>query len=210
MKPYLRPALKFFLSFLLLYAVLIGVSLIPEASAFCNKMYRLPTQPVVQSLLSRAHLQMRPDGNDPRIIWVEYASKQQVEEQMKQASAAGQKMMNVQGNTAKIEFYYLFLSFYLFFFVLMAISPIDLKSKITGILAGTFLYYFFSVFKIWLALLDTFNQPDIGIYQLGNFPTQVVHAAASAMTLGVNLLVVLLLWVVLVFNKNNWRAFIEK
>jgi hypothetical protein len=30
------------------------------------------------------------------------------------------------------------------------------------------------------------------------------------MTLGVNLLVVLLLWVVLVFNKNNWQVFMKK
>jgi hypothetical protein len=210
MKSILRPALKFFLTFLLLYAVVIGISLVPQVSAFFNKIYRQPTQPILQTTLPKAHLQLRTDEADPGIFWVDYASKQQVEEQMKQASASGQKVMDVQGNNAKIEFYYLFLSFYLFFLVLMVLSPIDIKSKLIRILIGTFVFYFYTVFKTWLALLDTFNQPEIGIYHLGDFTAKIVHASIAGMTLGVNLLVVLLLWVVLVFNKNNWQVFMKK
>lgn len=210
MKSILRPAIKFFLAFLLLYSVLIGLSLLPQVTGFMNKMYQKPTEPILKSLLSKAYLQLRSDAASPEVIWVEYASRQQVESQMQQASAEGQKAMSVQGNNTKVEFYNLFLTFFLFFVALMVLSPLDLKSKLWKMLAGAFLYYLYTVFKMWLALLNTFNQPEVGIYHLGAFSSKIIQSVLSFMTLGINLLVVLLLWIVLVFDKSNWEAFIRK
>ncbi len=210
MKSTLRPALKFFLAFLLLYTALTGLGMLPPVMRAMSSLYQKPTQPILSLFLSKAYLQLRSEVEDPALIWVEYASKQQVNAQMQQAGASGQQTMSVQGNNTKVDFNNLFLTFFLFFISLMILSPLSLKSKLWKMLAGAALLYLYTVFKMWLALLNTFNQPEIGIYHLGNFSSKLVQSTASFLSLGINLLVVLLLWLALVFDKTNWKAFISR
>lgn len=210
MKSILRPALKFFLAFFVLYGLLTGVCLLPSVAGWLSRAYQKPTERILKSLLPKAYLQLRSDAGSPEVFRVEYAPRQQVATQMQQSGAEGSTSIAVQGNHTKVEFYNLFLTFFLLFIALMALSPLSLKSKLWKTVLGSAVFYLFTVFKMWLALLNTFNQPEIGIYQLGSFTSRLVSAAVSFLTLGVNLLFVLLLWTVLVFDKSNWEVFLKK
>ena len=209
MNPLFRSALRFFFLFLLLYGALIGISLIPKVGAFCNQLYCKPTQPILQSLLSKAYLQLKTDPASPNDIRVEYASKEKVQQQMRQANQTGQKKTTVHGKNIQVEFYNLFLTFFLLFVALMVLSPLPLKTKILRIVVGSLLFYGYTVFKMWMALLHQFSQPENAIYPLDGFWQKVAGASVSILTLGVNLLVVLLLWSVLVFDKKNWKGFLD-
>ena len=163
-----------------------------------------------QGLFPKAYLQLRTDGSDPAIFWVEYASREQVMEQMARARDQSRQSMTVKGLNSPVHFFNLFLTFYWLFIALMVISPIPLWEKVGKLLIGTVLFYFYTVFKIWLQLMSTFNQPEIAIYSTGEGALRIIRACLSGLTLGANILVVLVLWVALVFNRDNWAAFLEK
>ncbi|MBK7410142.1 MAG: hypothetical protein IPJ40_20050 [Saprospirales bacterium] len=154
-------------------------------------------------------MQLKTDGTDPDTIWIEYASKKQVMEQMTQAKE-GQRSVMVQGINSYVQFYNLFLTFYLFFIALMVLSPLTFWTKMGRMAIGTVIFYGYTVFKVWLQLMSTFNEPEIAIYNTGEFALRIIRSTLSGMTLGVNILVVLVLWIVLVFNKDNWAAFMQK
>lgn len=208
MRPVLRAALRYFLTFFLLYSILIGISLIPRVGFMLNNLYQGPTEPILKGLFSRAYLQLRADEADPNIIWMQYASKKEVMEQM--AQAQGQRSMMVQGRNSPLHFYNLFLTFYLFFFALMVLSPVRIGPKMGKLVLGTVIFYLYTVFKIWLQLMITFNEPETAIYSTAEFPLKIIRWCLSGMTLGANILFVLILWIVLVFNRNNWQAFLER
>ena len=210
MRPVLRVALRFFVAFFLLYATLIGLSLIPRVGFFFSSLYQGPTEPLLQALLPNAFLQLRSDEADPNLIWIEYASKKQVMEQMAQAQGQNQRSMTVQGRNSPLQFYNLFLTFYLFFFALMVLSPIRFVEKMWKLALGTVLFYLFTVFKVWLQLMSTFNEPEIAIYSTAEFPLRIIRGCLASLTMGTNILLVLVLWIALVFNKDNWAVFLKK
>lgn len=208
MKSIVSPVFRFFGAFLLVYAVLIGLSLVPSIGNSARAFYQKTTEPILQSFLSKAYLQWRPDETNHQLIWVEYASKEKVNQQMAAASRSGQKAMDVKGDQTPFDFYNIFFTFWLLLLALLIVSPLPWKSKLARILIGSLVFYAYSVFKLYFSYLNTFSQPHIGIYDLaeGGF----VSSMLSFMTLGINLLLVLVLWVVLVFDKNNWKNFMEK
>ena len=210
MKISLHPALRYFLAFFLLYSALVGISLIPRVGFFCNALYQGPTEPILQSLFSKAYLQLKTDEVNPDILRIEFASKAQVEAQMAQAREGSQRSFMVKGLNTEVQFYNLFLTFYLFFVVLLVLSPLGIWGKIGRLLVGTVIYYFYTVFKIWLQLMSTFNEPEIAIYNTGELSLRIIRSTLSGMTLGINILFVLVLWILLVFNKDNWSAFMQK
>lgn len=208
MKAIVRPILRFFGVFLLVYACLVGLSLVPRVSSAAKGIYQKTSLPILQSLLPKAYLQFRPDEANQQMVWVEYASKEKVDQQMDQASRTGKKAMDVKGDRTPFDFYNVFFTFWLLFLALMLVSPLSWQSKLVRILIGSLVYYGYSVFKLYLSYLNTFSQPHIGIYELGE--GSFVPSLLSMMTLGINLLLVIVLWAVLAFDQNNWRAFMEK
>jgi hypothetical protein len=87
----------------------------------------------------------------------------------------------------------------------MILSPLPLKEKIIGILIGTILYYLFSVFRVGMALAFFFNDPVADIYHASDFWVNIIRQVNDFMTLGINLLVVIILWIGLAFRKDNWE-----
>lgn len=71
--------------------------------------------------------------------------------------------------------------------------PHLLENKIISMVAGT-VSYDCMVFKLYLIQLMFFNQPDIAIYQTGPTALNLVKGIRFCMTLGTNVLVVLLIW----------------
>lgn len=206
MQTLLGPALKYFALFILLYGVLTGISLVPQVGKVCNQLYRSPTEAILGKMLSKAYIQIKAEGSSYETLRVEFASKALVKQQMAEAEKTGQKMANIAGQTNMVNYHNLFLSFFLFYFVLVFLSPITWKEKLFSMAVGTLLYYAYTVFKLYLILLIFFNQPDTLIYQTGDFALRLVKGIRFCMTLGANVLVVLLIWAVLVLRKGNWRA----
>lgn len=203
-----RPVLRFFLAFFVLYTVLTAISLVPGVGAFANQCYRQATEPILKATLSKTYVQLKADPSDPDVIWVEYASKAVVQQQMAEANKAGKTVMDVTGRNSQFFFYNLFLVFYLLLVVLIVISPISWKSKLLRLLVGTVVFYFFTVFKMWLVLLKVFSQPEDPIYAFSGLSAAVVNGSQSILTIGVNLLVVLVLWGLLVFDRENWKKLV--
>ncbi|MCB0517511.1 MAG: hypothetical protein H6577_02195 [Lewinellaceae bacterium] len=210
MQPILRSALKYFGLFILLYGAMTAISLIPAVGAAFNAAYRQPTEPILKSLFSKAYLQLKTEQGKPDVIRVEYASKLQVQQQMEEAKLTGKAAASITGRDNLISFYNLFLSFWLFLAALVLLSPISWKEKGIGLLAGTVLFYLYTVLKVYLAQLSLFNQPDIAIYQTGEFWLNTSRSILYFMTLGTNVLVVLLIWALVAFRKGNWRELLKK
>ncbi len=209
MQPLLRSALKYFGLFLLLYGAMTAISLVPSVGAAFNAAYRQPTEPILKSLLSKAYLQLKTEVGKPDVLRVEYASKEQVQRQMAEAKQSGQANARIVGRDNLISFYNLFLSFWLFLVALILLSPISWKEKALGIVVGSLLFYLYTVLKVYLAMLVIFNQPDIAIYQTGDFWLKIGRSILYFMTLGTNVLVVLLLWALAAFRRGNWREVLK-
>lgn len=204
MKTLIGPTIKYFALFILLYGALTGISLIPQVGDWCNGLYRKPTEPILRWMLPKAYLQIKADGAYKETLRIEFASKAAVAAQT--ANAKKGVMATIAGTSNDVNFHNLFLSFFLFYVALVLLSPISWKEKIISTVTGTVLYYLYTVFKLYLVQLMVFNQPDIAIYQTGPTALNLVKGIRFCMTLGTNVLVVLLIWAVLVLKKSNWRG----
>ena len=200
--------LKYLLYFILLYGTLTGISLIPQVGALANNIYRQPTEVILKGLLPKAYLKLKADQNKPDVIRIEYASKKELKEQSRLSRVNG-RPLQVKGKITEVKFYNLFLSFYLFFVALMVLSPIPKKEMLIGLTAGTLLFYLFTVFKVTLSLIVLFNQPDAQIYQTNKVLLDIYSGILYYLTLGVKILVVLLLWMLFAFRKNNWQQLLQ-
>jgi hypothetical protein len=209
MQPLFRAALKYFGLFLLLYGAMTALSLVPSVGATFNAAYRQPTEPILKSLLSKAYLQLKTEDGKPDVLRVEYASKAQVQQQMAEAKQSGQASARIVGRDNLISFYNLFLSFWLFLLALILLSPISWKEKALGMVVGSLQFYLYTVLKVYLAMLVIFNQPDIAIYQTGEFWLKTGQSILYFMTLGTNVLVVLLIWALVAFRRGNWREVLK-
>lgn len=208
MRSILTAGLKYFLWFLLLYGALTAVSLIPQVGAACNAIYRQPTEWLLKGLFPKAYLHLKARPGDADAIVVEYASKEKIAQAQMEARTSGGQVQ-IPGKITDMKFYNMFLSFHLFFVALMLLSPITWKEKLTGIVIGSVLFYLFTVFRISLSLIVLFNQPDVAIYQTGAFWLNTSKSILYFLTLGVKVLVVLLLWVLLAFRKQNWKELLR-
>lgn len=208
MRSILTAGLKYFLWFLLLYGALTAVSLIPQVGAACNAIYRQPTEWLLKGLFPKAYLHLKARPGDADAIVVEYASKEKIAQAQMEARTSGGQVQ-IPGKITDMKFYNMFLSFHLFFVALMLLSPITWKEKLTGIVIGSVLFYLFTVFRISLSLIVLFNQPDVAIYQTGAFWLNTSKSILYFLTLGVKVLVVLLLWVLLAFRKQNWKELLQ-
>lgn len=207
MKPILMAGLKYFLYFCLLYGTLTMISLIPQVGSALNSMYRFPTEAILKKAFPSVHLQLSASQDDVDNIKVEYISKKRLA-QIQQS--AGQATVQVTGRSYAFYFYNTFLSFHLFFVSLMLLSPLPRRELIIGLIIGTLLYYLFSVFRVAMALAFFFNDPEADIFHASDFWVSVLKGINEFLTLGINLLVVLILWVGLAFRRNNWRKLLMK
>ena len=209
MQQIIKNALKYFGLFIIIYGALTLISLIPSVGSFFNNIYRHSTQPILQTTLSNAYIQLKSETNKPDLIRVEFASKEKVQQQMEEARKAGQSRAPIQGNSFEFGFYNLFLVFFLFLFTLILLSPLSIKEKLIGILIGALIFYLYTVFKMHLALLSHFNEPEIAVYNTGETTLSFARSILYFMSLGMNVLVVLVIWAVLVFRKNNWKELLD-
>ena len=209
MKTLVGPALKYLVLFIVLYSVLTAISMVPKVGGFCNRMYRNPTQPILQAMLPKAYLQIKAEGEMNETLRIEFASKSLVEQQLATAKRTGQPMASITGLNNQVNFQNLFLSFFLFYLVLVMLSPISWGKKCWSLVLGTLLYYFYTVFKLYLVELIFFNEPTIAIYQTGETALKLAKGARFFMNLGSNVLVVLVIWAALVLKKGNWGRVLD-
>ena len=87
----------------------------------------------------------------------------------------------------------------------MLLSPLPRKEMLIGLFIGSILYYLFSVFRVSMALAFFFNDPAAEIYHASPFWVNVFKGINNFLTLGINLLVTLVLWIGLAFRKGNWK-----
>ncbi len=206
MKALLRPALKYFALFIVLYGILTAISMTPAVGEFCNRVYRKPTEPILAALLPKAYLQIKAEGALYDTLRIEFASKAQVSEQIAIAKRTGQAMTRIDGMNNLVNFQNLFTSFFVFLVVLVLLSPASWQQKVKGIVIGTFIYYLYTVFKLYLVELIYFNEPNIAIYQTHPTVLSIAQGIRYWMTVSTNALVVLVIWAVLILKKDNWQA----
>lgn len=210
MNAILTAGLKYFLIFCLLFGILTAISLVPKVGAFCNTIYRQPTEVILKKVFRKVHLQLKADKKDADVIRIEYASKAKVEE-MRRANRAGLKnnSFQIQGKIYNVKFYNAFLSFYIFFVALMLLSPLPIKDILIGVGIGTVLFYLYTVFNTYLKLLVFFNQSEDPIYQTSEFILSISRGLIFIQTIGATVLVVIILWILLAFRKNNWQTLLK-
>ena len=200
--------LKYFLLFCLLYSALTAISLIPQVGASSNYLYRQPTQAFLKTIFPKAYLSLKTEAGNADLIRVEYASKARIQQLMRERAAnpsLRQQALQIPGKTYDIRFYNMFLSFYLFFLVLMVLSPLPWKERLTGMAIGTILFYLYTLFRTSLILILLFNEPDVAIYQTNKTLILIFQKLQYGLTMGVKMVFIIILWAVLTFRKSNWK-----
>ncbi len=209
MKPILKFAIRYLLSFLVVFITLNCISLIPKVGAACNQIFRKPTESILKTMLPKAYLQLKPSADSPDVIRIEYASKKQVDEQVKAARTARKATTPINGMELTIKFYSTFLVFYIFFITLTLISPITWKEKSYNFIIGSLLFYLYKILKLYLLCLVTFSHPNIGIYNLSDFWYKAFQSILSFFAMGTDMVIILVLWATLTFRNNNWSELLK-
>ena len=203
-----KAGLKYFLIFLLLYGVLTGLSLIPGVAAAANTVYRKTTTSLLSTIFPEAYIKLQADPTDADVIDVIYVSKREMRERMNDQPLGGR--MKFSGQSYRVRFYNMFLSFYLFFVALMILSPLSWKERLIGIGIGSVIFYLFTVFKISLSLYHFFNLPENNIYHASESYLSFIRWLNNGITLGVKVIFVVILWAALAFRHNNWKELLER
>ncbi|MCR9288202.1 MAG: hypothetical protein NXI23_12555 [Bacteroidetes bacterium] len=208
------PLLKYLGAFLLLYFVLYALfSFSPIARTSAN-IYRVTTQPILQTFFSQAYLKLEPDNaikSDPYLIRLVYAGNEEIRQQTELAKKTGAKSINMKATECDLFFNLFFTTFFVFLVALILITPIGLKDKLWAILSGTLLFYLFTVFKLSIFLLDLFNKSTFQMYKFGEFGTSFFEGFTNLLTsLGFSSFVVILIWGVAAFRKSNWKNFLDR
>ncbi|MCI5083194.1 MAG: hypothetical protein MRY78_15965 [Saprospiraceae bacterium] len=210
MNAIVKAGLKYFLFFCLIYGSLTAISLIPQVGQWGNAMYRPATERILQSVFQKAYIKLKAKPNDVSAIQIEYASKAKVQENWQIANAGGsRRAIKINGKIYEFDFYKTFFSFYIFFVALMLLSPLPRTELAISLLVGSILYYLFSVFRVVMPLAFFLNQPEVDIYHASDFSMSIIKNVNYYLTIGVNLLVVLILWIGLAFRKNNWQQLLR-
>jgi hypothetical protein len=159
-------------------------------------------------------LQLEPDAppeSDPYTIRAVFISKAKIEEFKAQARQQGAGQVTLDATEYDIYFHLLFTSFWLFLLAMVLITPMSWKDKLLGALAGSFLFYLYTVFKIYIFLLDLFNRSQYDMYKLGETGSEVVEGLSYVLkSLGLSAFVVIFIWVLVAFRKSNWRGLLSK
>ena len=209
MQTLIKRSIQYFLWFLLLYGILVGVGLTPGGSAFFSRLYRAPTESVLNKILPKARFQIKADGAINETLRIEYVSSAQLQEQIATVQKMGKTTATIDARFTLANFHNLFLSFFLFYVVLVLLSPVSWKDKFTSLLIGSVLYFAYTIFKLYLFLLIHLNQPEIAIYQTGPGVLKIISGIYYFMTLGTSVLIVLFIWAALVLKKNNWMSVLD-
>jgi hypothetical protein len=208
------PLIKYFFAFLLLYSLLFGLFSLPSVATVTANAYRPPTLLLLQVFFPKAHLQLEPDAppeSDPYTIRAVFISKAKIEEFKAQARQQGAGQVTLDATEYDIYFHLLFTSFWLFLLAMVLITPMSWKDKLLGALAGSFLFYLYTVFKIYIFLLDLFNRSQYDMYKLGETGSEVVEGLSYVLkSLGLSAFVVIFIWVLVAFRKSNWRGLLSK
>lgn len=210
MKALIGPALKYFALFLLLYGILTGISMAPPVAKFVNRIYRQPTERLLSAMLPEAYLQIKAEGDYYELLRIEFASKAKVQEQVAIAQKTGRAMADIVGMNNQVNFPNLFTVFFLFLVVLVLLSPVSWTQKVKGIVIGTILYYFFTVFKLYLVELIFFNEPQNAICHTNPTLLSIATGIRYCLTMSTNVLVILVIWAVLILKKDNWQALLGR
>ena len=206
--------LKYFGLFILLYAVLFGLFSTPAAATFTNDTYRALTTPILQALFPKAYLKLERDSppeSDIYTIRAVFTSRAKIEEAQQAARQKGATSIDLKAQEYDLYLQRLFTSFWLFLFSLILITPVGWKQKAIALLTGSVLFYFYTVFKIFIFLADLFNRSDLGVYDLGGAAGNVVEGISYVLkSLGTSALVVVIIWVLVAFRKSNWKNILAK
>lgn len=206
--------LKYFGLFILIYAVLFGLFSSQPVAEFTNNTYRSVTTPILQSIFPKAYLNLEKDSPPESDIYTIRAvfTSQVIIEQAKQAARQqGAKKTDLKAQEYDLYLHRMFTSFWLFLVALILITPIGWKQKLIGIITGSLLFYFYTVFKIYLFLADLFNRSGLAIYDLSETGGTVIEGFSYVLkSLGTSALIVVIIWVLVAFRKSNWQGILEK
>ncbi len=206
--------LKYFGIFLITYAVLYSISTAKPVATFTNNAYRAISTPILQSIFPKAYLKLEHDSppeSDIYTIRAVFTSKKIIEEAQQAARQQGAAKVDLKAQEYDLYLHRMFTTFLLFLISFILITPIGWKQKLVAIIIGGFLFYAYTVFKIYIFLADLFNRSGLGIYELGATGGNIIEGISYVIkSLGMSALVVVIIWVLVAFRKSNWKNILEK
>ena len=205
---------KYFGFFILLYLLLFFVFSTTPVATFTNNTYRAITTPILESIFPRAYLKLEKDSppeSDIHTIRAVFTSKAKIAEAQQAGRQQGSKKIDLKAQEYDLYLHRLFTSFFLFLISLIIITPINWKQKLMAILGGTFLFYGYTVFKIYIFLADLFNRSDLEIYNVGDTGGNIIQGISYVIkSLGTSALIVVIIWILTAFRKSNWKEILGK
>ena len=205
---------KYFGVFLLVYSVLFGIFSTTPVATFTNNTYRSITTPILQSIFSKAYLKLEQDSPPESNIYTiraVFTSKKIIEQAQQAARQQGAAKVDLKAQEYDLYLHRMFTTFLLFLISLIVITPIGWRQKIAASIIGALIFYVFTVFKIFIFLADLFNRSDMDLYKVSAMGGSVLEGISYVIkSLGTSALVVVIIWILTAFKKNNWKEILEK
>lgn len=196
--------LRFFL-FFVAYLLLIGCFTLQPLQQGAMTVYAKGARSFLSLCLPKAFIRVERNTNPRTALRVLYNDKEQVMAQIEEGNRRGVRNIQVPLEEFNILFPEFFLYSALFFICLVAITPLDLRSKIFAFATGLFLLILFSWLKLLCyTLYHTTNKP-IGIYEMTGWAKQFVTNVYVHLKVGIGFLVAVLVWAAVAVSRANWR-----
>lgn len=208
------PVLKFLLKFFLVYLIGFGLFSLPFVKKLVSSVFIQSSETVISAALSDAYFQF---GNDPALPDKKYRVKILFETQdhidKAKAEARQQGLAQI---TLRFKNFFIFLTEFivlpiLFLSALFFATPKPIKVKSVAWLWGLLLLQVYFFLKLFFITLHYIQLNQLPIYEMGEFGVNTIEKIQIGFNnVGSSILYIVLVWIFLMFNSNDWKKLIAK
>ncbi len=203
--------IKSIIIFLVSYYSLIGISFIPSVQEALHSKFSSRTEKILSSTFPKARFVSDPStisNRDYKRIKIIFAYKEAARNAARLASfdeasaAANLKYGNL---SLFVEGVFVF-PFVLFIALLLATPGMKLSTRALALLIGYILISFYIFANVSIKTSFMLQEQPIGVYQLSNFWKGIVSTVAPLINMGISISIVVLIWVLVAFRKNQFQS----
>jgi hypothetical protein len=210
----LKTILKKLLVFTTVYAVLVALFTWKPVGDLAAGYFSKGAVVFIGSLLPKGYFHIErdrsPEVANLNIIRILCGNKERVSEQIEAARKKGDKNAALELQEFRIKTSEFFWMPLIFFFSLLAITPITWKRKLVIAVWGIVLISLFVWIKLLCYTLYHYVKFPCGVYELQGWGAAFVSFVYDYVKMGANMLVATLIWLATSFRRSDWQIVLGK
>ena len=204
--------LKRFGIFLVVFTALSFLFFTTPAKKFINETFRSTHLGLYQKMLPDVRIKFNPrSGNE--LDWgsfnLEFNSFETERKMIAEARRKQLKSIDIPMESMTFHLELIYTPFLVFLFSLLLVTPLPIKEKLIAFAGSFLLLFILQFFRILIKILWTVNSFKIGAYEFEGATERLLQTVSYATHAGFATFMTVVIWGVVVFNKENTR-FIKK